>query len=116
MTIIIASIGLSFLSMYGLWVFYLAVMNLNQARLRGTLPKAALVVAYPVLWIGLFLDFSLNMLVMTVVLLEIPREWLVTPRVARHKFYGSGYRKVVAAWMCDTLLDPFDPAGCHCKR
>jgi len=36
-------------SMYVLWVFYLAVMNLKRARDAGTLTKPALVLGMPVL-------------------------------------------------------------------
>lgn len=106
---------LSFLLLYTLWIFYLAVMNLQKARDAGRLSKVAFYLGAPLLYFGLFLDFFCNMTVMTVLMLELPKELLVTGRVSRHKYKGTGYRKKVATWMCDNLLDPFDPSGCHCK-
>lgn len=106
----------AFGSLYGLWLFYLAVMNLMKARDAGRLTKPAKVLGMPFLWFGLILDFLVNQIVMTVVLLEIPRELLVTTRVTRHKYEGTGWRKRVAEAMCKHLLDPFDPTGCHCKK
>ncbi len=107
---------MGFAGMYLLWVLYLAVMNLCKARDAGRLSKTAYILGYPLLLAGLFTDFLMNMTVMTVVMMEFPKEWLVTPRVIRHKFHGTGYRKKIAEWLCKNLLDPFDPSGCHCKE
>ena len=104
-----------FVLTYGLWVAYLAVMNLQRARDNGTLSKVAYVLGCPVMYGGLLLDFLANQLLMTIILLELPRELLVTARVSRHKKAGKGWRKKVAEWFCRVLLDPFDPDGCHCK-
>lgn len=102
------------LLMYPLWVFYLAVMNLQKARDAQRLTPTAKWLGYPALGLGLLLDFMCNMVVMTPLMLEFPRELLVTARVSRHK-KGDGFRQKIAAWMCTNLLDPFDPSGCHCK-
>lgn len=101
---------------YTLWVLYLAVMNLRAAQNAGTLSTAAYKLGLPVLYFGLFMDFAVNMTVCTVLFLELPKDLLVTARVSRHKFTGTGYRKTMATWFCAHLLDPFDPAGCHCKE
>jgi hypothetical protein len=102
--------------MYILWVLYLAVMCLKGARDAGRLSKPVYYLSLPILSLGYFLDFLVNMFVMTFIMLELPREFLVTSRVIRHKYQGAGYRKKVATWICDNLLDPFDPSGCHCKE
>lgn len=104
------------LQVYNLWILYLAVMNLQKARDNHRLSKLAYYLGLPALWLGLLLDFLTNMTVMTVLMLEFPRELLVTARVIRHKWDGEGYRQKLAAWLCDNLLDPFDPTGCHCKK
>ena len=68
-----------FMLIYALWLFYLAVMNLKRVKDAGKLTKAALILGYPILIVGYVLDFISNILVMTVLLLELPRELLVTP-------------------------------------
>jgi hypothetical protein len=95
-----------------LWVFFLAVMSLKRARDAGTLSKFAWVLGMPVLVIGLLLDLVINVLVMSVVLWEIPRELTVTARLKRHNKQSTGWRLVVAKWF-EPILDPFDPSGDH---
>ena len=105
-------IAASAAGIYALWVFYLAVMNLSRAKRDGTLKRTAYVLGVPVLIAGLVIDFLVNVFVMTVVLLEIPREITVTARLTRDNMSSTGYRKSVAAWFVP-LLDPFDPSGDH---
>lgn len=100
--------------LYGLWVFYLAVMNLKRAKDAGTLRPWARRFGGPVLLVGVLLDVLVNWLVFTVLLIEWPREALVTARLKRHIAHGHGWRMRVARWFCADLLDTFDPSGCHC--
>ena len=95
-----------------LWVFYLAVMNLKRAKDAGQLSKTALVLGAPVLWIGYLLDAFVNITLMTIVLLEFPKEILVTDRLIRHSKATSGWRLKVVYWF-QPLLDLFDPSGRH---
>jgi hypothetical protein len=97
---------------YALWIFYLAVMTLKRARVAGQLSPLAFALGVPVLKVGLVLDVLVNVLVMTVVLVEPPREWLVTTRLKRHNRVGRGWRYKFANW-CEQFLDPFDPSGDH---
>lgn len=106
---------LVFAGCYALWVLYLAIMTLKRAQAYAPLPVWALRFGYPVLAVGYLMDFLANALVLTVILLELPRELLVTARLSRHIKAGTGYRAAVAAWICSQLLDRFDPSGCHCK-
>lgn len=98
-----------------LWVLYLAVMCLKRARDVGTLTRVAYILGLPILGIGLLLDFIANTIVLTVLLLELPREWLVTARLSRHIHNDSGWRKKVALWIGVHFLDPYDPSGKHLK-
>ena len=100
------------LAIWLLWVFYLAVMNLKRAKDAGQLSKTALVLGAPVLWIGYLLDAFVNITLMTIVLLEFPKEILVTDRLIRHSKATSGWRLKVVYWF-QPLLDPFDPSGRH---
>jgi hypothetical protein len=102
----------AFLLLYALWVFFLAVMSLKRAKDAGLLTTTAKCFGYPVLFMGLFLDFMGNVFVLSLLLLELPREGTVTSRLKRHNTTGTGWRKAVAAW-AEQLLDPFDPSGDH---
>lgn len=97
---------------YAVWVFYLAVMNLKRAKDAGTLTKTAFLLGQPVLYVGLLLDFVANLTLMTVILLELPREVLVTARLKRH-IKGTGWRSTVAFWFGLHILNAFDPSGNH---
>lgn len=99
---------------YALWLYYLAVMCLKRANDHVALSGASRIAALSVLWPAYLLDFLTNMTVMTILFLEVPREWLVTERVSRHA-KESTWRGRFARWVCRTLLDRFDPSGCHCK-
>ncbi len=100
-----------FAATYALWVLYLAVMALKRARDAGQLSKLATAFGLPILYVGLILDALVNIFVMTVLLIELPCEWLVTTRLKRHN-RGTGWRQKFAAW-CEQFLDPFDPSGNH---
>lgn len=96
-----------------LWVLFLAVMNLNEAKIAGTLSRAVLAPAYLTLWIGLLVDFIVQVTFASVLWLELPREATVSARVARLIKSGHGYRHDLAVWFRDNLLKPFDRSGGH---
>lgn len=100
------------LALWLLWVFFLACMNLKRAKEAGQLTKTALVFGTPVLWVGYLLDAFVNITLMTVVMWELPKEWLVTDRLARHHKTSTGWRLAVVLWF-EPLLDPYDPSGDH---
>ena len=84
MTDVLIYIGVSLLITYGLYVFYAAVMNIKRVRDMGKLTTLGKVFGYPTLVIGLILDLLVNWFVMTLILLEVPRELTVTSRLKRH--------------------------------
>lgn len=96
-----------------LWVLFLAVMHLNDAKRAGTLRGFALYAGYTVLAMGLLVDFVVQMTAATLLWLEWPRELTVSGRVARLLVQGSGYRYRLARWFQRTLLAPFDASGEH---
>ena len=110
---IIYAAALAFGLVYALWVFYLAVMNLKRVKDAGKLGKVALALGMPVLLVGLVLDLLANVLVFTVLLLELPQETTVTARLKRHKRESTGWRLRVTNWFASELLDHFDPTGTH---
>jgi hypothetical protein len=104
--------------LYATWIAFLSIMALKSARDNGKLTKTAMVLAYPLLLVGWLLDFTLNM-VMSLVFLDPPREWLLTIRCDRYLAsndpYGMPhYRQIIARWLCRQLLDPFQTGG-HCR-
>lgn len=102
----------SFVALYLLWIFYLAVMNLKRVQDTVGLNKTCLILGTPVLVIGLALDLVVNTFVMSVILLEMPQETTVTARLKRHHRDSDGYRLKVVEWF-ETVLDAFDPSGDH---
>jgi hypothetical protein len=111
-------IALTILAAYGLcvvtWLFYLAVMNLKEHR--DNMYWFARIHAYGLLGIGLVLDFVLNVIVGTVVFLKYPQNVLLTGRLSRYirDPDEKPWRRKLACWICEHLLDQFDPNGRHC--
>jgi hypothetical protein len=97
---------------YALYVWYAAVMNIKRVRDMGKLTWMGYVLGYPTLFIGLFLDLLVNWFVMTIILLEIPREFTVTSRLKRHHKESKGWRLAVVKFF-EPVLDPLDPSGDH---
>lgn len=94
------------LSPFFLWVYYLAVMGLkqNRANLKGlTLYAAAATLA-----IGYALDAYVNLVFMSLVLMELPKETTVTARLKRHYKLDGTWGKRVAVWFIP-FLEPYDP-------
>lgn len=112
MMFIIYYIGLTVFSLYSLWLFYLAVMNLSQAKNKGTLSKSANFFGIPILIIGLLVDFICNVLI-TVPFLDLPKETTVTARLKRYAAGPDNWRKKFTQWFADDMLDDFDPSGKH---
>lgn len=121
MTYVLYALGVLAL-IYFTFVHYAAVMNLQRVRDAGRLTPWQLGFAYAALGVGLGLDALLN-LVACLVMLTIPRDWLVTGTLVRYKRRGPGtarmtrWRYAVAVWVCGQLLDSLDPhpSGCHCR-
>jgi hypothetical protein len=100
-----------------LWVFwyaYILVMGLYRAHLAKRLTPFTYALALPALLVGYAMDVLANLTIASVVFLEPPREWLVTSRLQRYIAHGTGWRAAKARWICDNLLDVFDPSGEHC--
>lgn len=97
---------------YGLYIFYCAIMNLKRVQRMGKLTPVGKVLGLPVLIVGGALDVACNVLVMTVLLAELPKEWLVTTRLQRHNRESTGWRLMVVKFF-EPVLDPLDPDGDH---
>lgn len=96
------------------WVLYLASMNLIRARVEGKLDKVGTALGFPIVLIGAVVDVVFNLTIFSLVFIELPREIMVTKRLKRHIKHGTGWRKKLALWVCQNLLNPFDHTGNHC--
>lgn len=97
---------------YVTWGMFLAAMALVAVRRAGTLPRAALVLGYPLVALGALCDIALQA-VSTLPFGDLPREWFLTQRLGRYIAGADGWRKTAALWICRNLLDPFQVGG-HC--
>lgn len=97
-----------------LWGIYVLVMGLYRAHLDKRLTKFTYALAAPWLLIGYVIDVLANLVVATIIFLELPKEWTVTSRLKRYILTKTDYRNKLANWICQYLLDVFDPKGKHC--
>lgn len=103
----------SLLFTFWTWGAYLSVMNLM--RVKETMTWETKLFAYPLAFVGVLSDFIYNVIIGTVLFLELPREWLLTARLKRH-LNDNDFQGSIARWLCRHLLDPFDPKGTHCGK
>jgi len=99
-------------SLFSLWVYYLAVMNLKRVNDTQGLNAPSKDLGAIVLAIGYFLDFNADIGVITVIGFEMPSEPTVTARLKRWKASGNWWQQKVA-YAIKPILDPFDPSGVH---
>lgn len=100
--------------LYFFWTLYVLVMGFYRAHLNNRLTRFTKILSGPWVIVGVIFDASANIFIATFVFMELPREWLVTTRLTRYQTYPKGYKKKLAEYICDKLLDPFDPTGNHC--
>ena len=109
--IALAILGLAFL--WVLWAFYVLIMGLYRAHLAGRLTWIHYALSLPFLVVGFAVDVLVNLLIASVIFLELPSELLLTKRLQRH-LGSTSWRGRLAKWICAQLLDVFDPTGAHC--
>jgi len=106
------------LSGLALWLFftvYVLVMGIYRAHLSGRLNRFARVLLFPWVALGYVADVVLNATLASVLFLDPPRELLVTTRLKRYiRRARWTWRGRVSWWVCEHMLDVFDPKGDHC--
>jgi len=107
-------IGVSVLWLWVFWALYVFTMSVYRAQLNRRLRGINRLFASPLVLLAMLIDVLANVVVAPIVFLDLPREWLVTTRLKRYMGHESGWRKQAAEWLCNSVLDPFDPAGDHC--
>jgi len=110
---LIQTIGIAYAIFFGTAIAYVAVMHFkiikdNPAK-WDALHWSTKALGYQMLYLGLVFDMLLNVLVMTVILLELPKEILTTQRIQRwYSQPNGGYRHRVALFFGRNYLNPFD--------
>lgn len=97
------------------WILYVIIMGSYRAHLSERLSGFNKYMAIPLVLLGVLFDIVGNILIATILFLDIPRELLFTDRLKRYKnIEGTALRKRIALYICDSILDPFDPRNNHC--
>lgn len=97
--------------LYAFWCAYVLVMGIYRAHLSQRLVGLNKVLALPVVGFGYLMDVAANLFIAPLVFLDWPREALVTARLIRYKRTDTGWRNRLATFICEHLLDVFDPTG-----
>lgn len=115
------------LTLFVLWILFLAVMHVRDARDDGTLARLHWSVkwaAYLVLAIGVVLNFFVRMTITCWLFWDgwTWGEWGVSPQVERLRKEAAELKDdnepiplghIVAIWFGDNYLKPFDKTGGH---
>lgn len=110
-----AYLGYLLAFLYIFWLLYVAVMAIYRAHLMNKLHGLIKYMSIPVVALGALVDAFANIFIATVIFWERPYEWLVTTRLTRYQTYKEDHwRKKLAQYVCDKMLDPFDPYDNHC--
>lgn len=102
---------------YVFWLLYVLIMGFYRAWLAGRLTLTAKILALPAIVVGYLVDLFANWTIAVVWFREWPSRplELVTDRLSRYiALPPTFWRCIHARWLCETLLDYFDPNGKHC--
>jgi hypothetical protein len=101
--------------MWFFWGMFVLVMGIYRAHLAGRLTKLTTVLGLPFVIVGYAVDIFANLVIAPVLFLDLPREFMVTSRFVRYNAEpGHNWRKDIATYVCENMLDVFDPTGNHC--
>jgi hypothetical protein len=92
------------------YVYYCAVIKMKSVWSELHWIIKTLMIPHVV--VGFILDIAVNVIIGTVLGLEIPKELLFTARLKRWRLYEDGWRETLAIWICEKGLNPIDPEHC----
>lgn len=96
------------------WALYVFVMGIYRAYLDKRLKGLNLIMAAPIAVFAIIMDVAANLFLAPILFLDLPKELLVTSRFKRYMAQEAGWRKRVSTYICENMLDIFDPRGDHC--
>jgi len=104
----------SYAALVLLWALYIMAMGL-QPHLK-TMHPIAKVHGYTLFLVAVVFDVVVNWTVASALFLDRPQELMLTRRLKRYHgpAYAGSWRAYLAEWICEHLLDQFDPRGKHC--
>jgi len=95
---------------------YVYVMGYKYARDNGGVPTPAKLFFFPTVAVMVPFYVLLNWTIGNILFLELDFHPQFTQRNDRHLAGPDGWRKRMAQFWCRNYLDPFDPAGVHCRH
>lgn len=97
-----------------LWIFFLAVMRIIPVK--DQMVPIVKYHAYAIAFIAFVLDVVFNIVVGTVLFLQLLKisEPTFSQRLEQYNKHDTGWRHNIAKWICTNVLDLFDPSGDHC--
>jgi len=95
---------------------YILVMGVYRAYLSKKLNTFLFYICLPPVILGIIFDVLANIFIATFVFRRVPREWLVTTRLIKiqNNPLENIYNRAIAKYICNNMLDIFDPNGDHC--
>jgi hypothetical protein len=102
------------ITLWALWILYIAMMNVKRVTTTKPLPWQAKLLVYPTMAVFEVIEFIANVVVLTMLFFDWPREIRVSDRLRRYWKSPAkyGWRLHVVKFI-KPMLDPFDPAGPH---
>ena len=97
------------------WALYVFAMGVYRAHLNDKLYGLNKIMAMPIIALAYLVDIFANLTLATIIFLDLPKETLVTSRLQRYMAGNQdSWRYKLAKYVCDHMLDIFDPNGNHC--
>jgi hypothetical protein len=91
-------------------------MTVARVLKDGKVTRPAFFLALPAAIFVFILDVFLNYTILAILTLDFPKkgEYTFSKRLERLS-RQIGWRKSLAVWLAENLLDPYDPTGKHIK-
>ena len=103
----------TFLSLPVTWTLYRVVMWLQRWRDAKPRPKALLVIAFAFVEICKVFDYLANVYPTTILFWDFQIEGSISQRLRRLVKGPDGWRKDLAVWSAEDLLNPYSNGGPH---
>lgn len=99
------------LTLYALWWNFIATMSIRERW--DVLSRTNKVLAGPPVIFSVLQDVFANLVIATVLALELPRQWTLTDRLKRWKTLGpAGPRRAAVATRACKHINQFDEGHC----
>ena len=101
-------------TLWALWVLYIAMMNIKRVSDADSMPVRVKLLVYPTMVVFELVEFVANVIILTVLMWDWPKEIRVSDRLRRYWRNPEKYGwRVYIVKFLKPMLDPFDPAGPH---